>query len=146
MNDRNNDGDKIEFQDKFVIILGKTGSYNKQNRVRSLYEDWLYDKARNIFDEKIKHFSSVVGVTPKKLVLKKLKNRWGSLAKNKTMNLNLNLIKAPEDVIDYIIIHELCHFKIKGHSHKFWTYVHNFVPDYEDQINWLAINGSNMLE
>jgi len=69
----------------------------------------------------------------------------GSLTKNETINLNLNLMKAPEHVIDYIIIHELSHFKIKGHSHKFWTYVHNFVPDYEDQINWLAINASNIL-
>ena len=74
-----------------------------------------------------------------------LKNRWGSLAKNKTINLNQNLLKAPEEVIDYIIIHELCHFKIKGHSHKFWDYLHKFVPDYEDHINWHAINGSNML-
>ena len=71
--------------------------------------------------------------------------RFRSLAKNKTINLNQNLLKAPEEVIDYIIIHELCHLKIKGHSHKFWDYLHKFVPDYEDHINWLAINGSNML-
>lgn len=56
-----------------------------------------------------------------------------------------NLMKAPEKVIDYIIIHELSHFKIKGHSHKFWDYLHKFLPDYEDQINWLSINGSNIL-
>src|SRR5215207_8547712 len=42
-----------------------------------------------------------------------LRNRWGSLTKNGVVNLNLNLMKAPEDVIDYVVLHELCHLKIK---------------------------------
>ena len=43
----------------------------------------------------------------------------------------MNLIKTPEKIIDYIIIHELCHLKIEGHSHNFWNLLHKFVPDYE---------------
>jgi predicted metal-dependent hydrolase len=90
-------------------------------------------------------FSKILKVNPKKINIKNLKNRWGSITKERQINLNLNLIKAPEDVIDYIIIHELCHFKVKGHSHKFWTYLHKYIPNYEDKVNWLAINGSNIL-
>jgi predicted metal-dependent hydrolase len=90
-------------------------------------------------------FSRTLEVNPKEISVKKLKNRWGSLTKDKSIILNLNLMKAPENVIEYIIIHELCHFKIKGHSHKFWRYLRSVVPNYQDHINWLAVNGSNML-
>ena len=68
---------------------------------------------------------------PQTIVLKNLKNRWGSVTKIDTINLNRNLIKAPEDIIDYIIIHELCHLKIHGHYHNFWSFLKQFVPDYQ---------------
>ena len=45
------------------------------------------------------------------------------MTKQGSINLNINLLKAPEDIIDYIILHELCHFKIKEHSHHYWDYV-----------------------
>ena len=54
-------------------------------------------------------------------------------------------MKAPKDVIDYIIIHELCHFKIKGHSHKFWSYLHRYVPNYQDKIEWLNVNAKYLI-
>ena len=67
------------------------------------------------------------------------------MTKNKTINLNVNLMKAPEDIIDYIIIHELCHFKIEGHSYLFWDYLTQFVPEYKQKIEWLRINTNNIL-
>jgi predicted metal-dependent hydrolase len=80
---------------------------------------------------------------------KKSKNRWGSLTNRGEINLNLNLIKAPEDIIDYIIdyiiLHELCHLKIKDHSHHYWDMLHKFMPNYHDKVEWLKINGSNLL-
>jgi predicted metal-dependent hydrolase len=144
----NNDDDKIEFNGRFIVRFGfqKDSDESKYNsRIKSLYEDWLADRSEEMFKNKVIEFSKILKVTPRKIIVKNLKNRWGSLTKNKTINLNLNLMKAPEDVIDYIIIHELCHFKIKGHSHKFWSYLHRYVPNYHDKIDWLAINGSNIL-
>jgi predicted metal-dependent hydrolase len=69
-----------------------------------------------------------VEATPINIVIKLLKNRWGSLTKEGNIHLNFNLLKAPEDVIDYIIIHELCHLKIKGHSHNFWNTSNSLFP------------------
>ncbi len=54
-------------------------------------------------------------------------------------------MKAPEDIIDYIIIHELCHFNVKGHSYLFWNYLKQFVPDYKQKIDWLSRNSANLL-
>ena len=74
-----------------------------------------------------------------------LRNRWGSLTKNGVVNLNLNLMKAPEDVIDYVVLHELCHLKIKEHSHHYWDMLHKYMPNYNDKIEWLKANGNNLL-
>ena len=64
---------------------------------------------------------------------------WGSLTKSGVFNLNLNLIKAPENVIDYIILHELCHLKIKEYSHHYWDLLHKYMPNYHDKIDaWTA--------
>ncbi|MGI8833569.1 MAG: YgjP-like metallopeptidase domain-containing protein [Nitrososphaeraceae archaeon] len=61
------------------------------------------------------------------------------------LNLNLNLIKAPGDVIDYIILHELCHLRIKEHSHHYWDMLHEFMANYYNKIQWLKVNGANLL-
>jgi predicted metal-dependent hydrolase len=138
---------RIELEeDKFLVILNlKTSSQKSDvsdvNKVKSLYNDWLYHQARKIFEDKVKNFSDLIDVRPKKIVLKNLKNRWGSVTKHGTVNLNYNLAKAPEDVIDYIIIHELCHFHIKEHSHHFWSLLKKYMSDYKTRIDWLEVNG-----
>ncbi|HKG87188.1 MAG TPA: M48 family metallopeptidase [Nitrososphaeraceae archaeon] len=57
----------------------------------------------------------------------------------------LNLIKAPENIIDYIILHELCHLKIKEHSHHYWDLLHKYMPNYYDKVEWLKVNGNNLI-
>ncbi|HET9773526.1 MAG TPA: M48 family metallopeptidase [Nitrososphaeraceae archaeon] len=89
-------------------------------------------------------FSKIVEVTPKDLI-KKLKNRWASITKKGTINSNRNLLKAPHDIVDYVIKHELCHLKIQGHSYSFWRFLKLFEPDYKKKIKWLEINGKNIL-
>ena len=71
----------------------------------------------------------------------------GSLSKNGPINLNVNLVKAPEEIeeiIDYIIIHELCHFIIKGHSYHFWDYLKQFVPDDPQKVKRLEANSNSL--
>ena len=113
--------------------------------IKKLHENWLYHKAELIFRDKINTLSKMIGIKTNKVVIKNLKNRWASITKNNDINLNVNLIKAPPDVIDYIIIHEFCHFKIKGHSHNFWNLLRRYFPDYPKLIEWLSINGNNLL-
>jgi len=117
-----------------------------KNKIRYLYNKWLNQKAKEIFIIKINKYSKTIRVhSPQTIVLKNLKNRWGSVTKKDTINLNRNLIKAPDDIIDYIIIHELCHLKIQGHSHHFWSYLKQFVPDYQNKIDWLHRNSESLI-
>ena len=113
--------------------------------LQKLYENWLRENSQGIFEDKVNKYSKKLGVLTNQIVIKNLKNRWGSLTKNGVLNLNLNLIKAPENVIDYIILHELCHLKIKEHSHHYWAMLHKYMPNYHDNVEWLKANGSNLL-
>ena len=90
-------------------------------------------------------FSKIIIVNPSQIIVKNLKNRWGSATEKGIINLNMNLIKAPEGIIDYIIIHELCHFIIKEHSHLFWSLLKKYVVNYKSKIEWLEVNGKHMI-
>jgi predicted metal-dependent hydrolase len=98
-----------------------------------------------MYKQKTKVYSTELGIQPPQVIIKNLKNRWGSATKDNVINLNVNLLKAPESVIEYIILHELCHLKIKEHSHHFWDMLHKFKSDYKDQVEWLRINGSRLV-
>ena len=148
-----NDNEKAELNDNKLLFYLKdvenyqdTNDESIKNKIKELYENWLYEQAKIIFKEKINKFSKMIEVNPKDWQIKKLKNRWGSVTKSKKIVLNVNLIKTPENIIDYIIIHELCHLKIEGHSHNFWNLLHKFVPNYEDEIKWLELNSKNILQ
>ncbi len=149
--------DKIEFIDnKFIVNSTKDENYNlnpstlsesitQKERLKQLYHNWLVNEANRIFTEKVNHYSRILDTKPQGIVIKNLKNRWGSLTRKHFLHLNFNLIKAPHDIIDYIIIHELVHITIKGHSYLFWSYLRQFVPDYEKKIKWLQSNADNLI-
>ena len=128
----------------FIIkILGVKS--NTDNLTR-LYERWLVDNTLPTLKNMIDRYSHELNVKLQKIAIKKLKNRWGSLTKDgKTMSVNINLFKTPNDVIEYVVLHELCHLKIKEHSHHYWDLVRKFMPNYEEKIKWLEINGSNLI-
>ena len=129
--------------EKFLVKVKSVDT--SSNFLKRLYESWIAEKAHSVFDAKVKKYSKRLKVKVKRIVTKDLKNRWGSLTKDDVINFNLNLLKAPEAVIDYIILHELCHLKIKEHSHHYWDLVHRFMPNYQDRIEWLKSNGDNLL-
>ena len=141
------DDDEFMFVDGiFIVKLNKVqNNNNENNRIKLLYEKWLKQKCTQVFESKLNQFSKKLGATPNNYTIKNLKNRWGSLTKKGTIVLNINLIKAPERIIDYIIIHELCHLIIEGHSHKFWSLLHKYIPDYQDKIEWLNTNSEKLL-
>jgi predicted metal-dependent hydrolase len=127
---------------EFVAIL-RSSSKNSERLIKNLYESWLLDNAQIILKEKVEKCSQETGMGVERINIKKLRKRWGSLTKDKkTINLNVHLLKAPDDVIDYIILHELCHVKINDHSHHYWDLVRRYMPNYQEKIDWLNANTS----
>lgn len=118
-----------------------------QNNITNMYKKWLRQKSENIFPVKVTEYSKRLGIQrPRTIITKNMRNRWGSVTKDGVLNLNLNLLKAPNKVIDYIIIHELCHFTIRKHSHHFWDLLGRSMPRYKDSIVWLENNASILIE
>jgi predicted metal-dependent hydrolase len=113
--------------------------------IEQLYDDWLMNNAQSTFTHKVEEYSKKLGVKPEKIIIKDLKNRWGSMTTEGSLNMNVNLLKAPGDIVDYIILHEICHLKIKEHSHHYWDLVHKHMPDYQEKTGWLKVNGTVLI-
>ena len=64
----------------------------------------------------------------------------------KRWHLSRQKIERPEEVIDYVILHELCHLKVKEHSHHYWDYVRRYMPNYQEKIEWLKISGNHLIQ
>lgn len=128
---------------KFIVYLKK--NYSKL-QIKKLYDNWIFEKASKYLILRTKKISSKIGIKPSKIEVKSLKNRWGSVTEQGVLNLNSNLLKTPIAVTDYVIIHELCHFKINDHSERFWKYVGTFDLNYDYHKNWLDDHSKWVIE
>jgi predicted metal-dependent hydrolase len=115
--------------------------YTTRRNVKRIYEQWLSDMAYPIITPLIVKYSKLLNVSPKKILLKKLKSRWGSATYRNMINLNIHLLKAPLDVIEYVVLHELSHLVERNHSKRFWKIVSDNMCDYKIKIKWLKVNG-----
>lgn len=116
--------------------------YRQKQHAKHLYKTTLKD---SYLEKRILKLSSKIGIVPTKIIVKPLKNRWGSTTKGGVITINSHLLKTPKKIIDYILIHELCHLKISGHSRKFWNFLAKFEPNYKEKICWLEQN-SDLVE
>lgn len=77
-------------------------------------------------------YSRLIGVHPNKISIKQLKYAWGSCTSNRNISINYELIKYEEYIIEYVIVHELCHLRYMNHSKKFWELVEEYIPNYKE--------------
>lgn len=103
-------------------------------KVKEMLSLWYSKKANQIFSKRYEvccNKIKLLGIKPAPLTIRALKTRWGSCTKSGRIILNVELIKAPTECIDYVIMHELCHLKEHNHSQKFWILLGKVLPDYE---------------
>lgn len=82
---------------------------------------------------------------PSKIVIKGQRSRWGSCSsRTRRITLNWRLAKAPVEIIDYVIIHELGHLKHPNHSREFWQFVAGYAPEYKKHRKWLRLRGKEL--
>ncbi len=105
---------------------------------------WMIDKAEELINKRTVEYSEIIGVKYNNIRIKNTKTRWGSCSSKGNLNFNFRIIMAPQAVMDYIIVHELCHLKHLNHSKKFWSAVALYMPDYENHKEWLKVNGMKL--
>jgi predicted metal-dependent hydrolase len=84
-------------------------------------------------------------VTYGRITVRNQRTRWGSCSSKGNLNFNCLLMLAPPDILDYVVVHELCHRKEMNHSPKFWAEVAKVIPDYKERQKWLRTEGSNIM-
>jgi predicted metal-dependent hydrolase len=105
---------------------------------------WYREQAAEKVGGRIRWFAPQIGVAPKQVQIRDQKKRWGSCTSAGRLYINWRCILAPEPVLDYIVVHELCHLLVMNHSPRFWANVKTVLPDFETRRKWLRTNGINL--
>lgn len=101
--------------------------------------------ASGFFSERVAHWSGRMELKPGRLRVKGMSSLWGSCSPKGDMCLNEGLSKAPIEVLDYVVVHELAHLKWRGHGRRFWDLVERFCPEHRRHRRWLRKNGQELL-
>jgi len=124
---------------------GFTLSHTAQKRGESTFIRWYKERAYDVISGRVAQYAKQYDFTPKEVKITSAKTRWGSCSPNGTLNFTWRLVMAPLDVIDYVVVHELVHLRVKNHSSKFWKAVEVIYPDYKKKRKWLRENGEKLI-
>ena len=108
-------------------------------------EKELRERAKSVLAQRTAYFARQVGVTYGRITVRDQKTRWGSCSQTGNLNFNFRLILAPPEVLDYVVVHELCHRRQMNHSTQFWQEVAQVLPDYRKRKAWLTENGWRLM-
>ena len=97
----------------------------------------LADQALKVIPERVAYYAPKVGVTYGNITIRNQKSRWGSCSAKGNLNFNWKLALMPDEILDYVVVHELAHRMEMNHSDKFWKIVENVLPDYRERRKWL---------
>ena len=106
----------------------------------------LADRAVAYIPDRVAHFAPLVGVTYGRITIRNQRTRWGSCSSKGNLNFNCLLMLTPPEVIDYVVVHELCHRRQMNHSQRFWNEVARVLPDYAQQEKWLKTHGNEIMK
>jgi predicted metal-dependent hydrolase len=113
--------------------------------VEPLLKQWYRQRAQQLLVAKTALWSIQIAVEPQRITIKEQKTRWGSCSSKSNINYNWRIVMAPPEVIDYLVIHELCHLRVPNHSPLFWQEVARFSPHFKQHRTWLKDNGPTIM-
>ena len=105
----------------------------------------LKKEARNHLASLTEYWAEKIGVSYGRISIRGQKTRWGSCSSKGNLNYNYLLMLCPDDVIEYVVIHELCHRVYMNHSKRFWEKIEEFCPNYRQARKWLKQNGNSLI-
>ncbi|TKB46897.1 M48 family metallopeptidase [Thalassotalea mangrovi] len=118
----------------------------KQHMLSRYFDEFCQCRAMPRFATRLQHWQQVTGLTAQSLKVRYYKSRWGSCDNRARLTLNNRLVLAPDSVLDYVIVHELCHIKHANHSPDFWSLVEHFYPQFQEPRRWLRQHQANLLQ
>lgn len=123
--------------------LIETGDLNEEELKLKL-KKFYFSSCKKLIGERISRYQAQLKVKPKSIDIVESRTKWGSCSADKKLTFNYRLAMAPVEVIDYVIIHELCHLLHMNHDRSFWRRVGSIMPDYKEKEEYLARYGRAM--
>ena len=105
----------------------------------------LAERARLVIPQRVAYYAPQVGVTYGRITIRRQRSRWGSCSVKGNLNFNCLLMLAPPEVLDSVVVHELCHLKEMNHSKRFYAEVLRVFPEYYRWHSWLESNGDELM-
>lgn len=109
--------------------------------IQPLFINFYHMKAEKVIRQRARKYLVYFEEKPSLIKIQPLKNKWGNCSKTNQLRFNWRVVMAKMSIIDYVIVHELCHMKHKNHSKAFWNDVQKILPDYEERKEWLRVHG-----
>jgi len=123
----------VRLTDGRLLISLKSGG-----NTAPLLEKWFREQAKLVFTQKADTFKVIMGLRYNAIFIRGQRTRWGSCSPLGNITLNWKLLMAPQEIVDYVIIHELAHRKYMNHSKKFWQFVERYCPRWKEYRKWLV--------
>jgi len=128
-----------------ATINSALSKHKQVDGVRSALVKWYKKHAIAKLNERVSIYARKIGISRPIVMARDQEKRWGSCSKTGVLRFNWRIIMAPVTIVDYVIVHELCHLKYSNHSIKFWENVRAVIPNYEERRNRLRLMGPSFL-
>ncbi|MBA4349104.1 MAG: M48 family peptidase [Thermodesulfovibrio sp.] len=130
----------------YVEINNKFSGRVASKIVKENLLEWYIERAKEKINERVQRYSKLIGIIPQKIIIRNQEKRWGSCSHSGVLRFNWKAIMAPLSVLDYVIVHELCHLIHQNHSPDFWGKVESIISSYKDKRSWLKENSFLLAE
>lgn len=111
---------------------------------KTAFRDYYIARGSERIRQRVNYYAPKVGVAPRDLAIRELGNRWASCSPSGNLAFHWKCMMAPQTIIDYIVVHELCHFHHLDHTDAFWNEVDKVMPAYGERKEWLKRNGAGL--
>lgn len=111
---------------------------------QTAFQDYYTARGMDRIPKRVEYFAAKVGVKPAKSAVRDLGNRWASCSPKGNLAFHWKCMMAPLTIIDYIVVHELCHLHHLDHTEAFWNEVDKVLPNYRERKEWLRIHGASL--
>jgi predicted metal-dependent hydrolase len=120
------------------------GLANADGDFRPVVEAWLQKVAAVELTRRVHELAAAHQSPVRRITIRDQRSRWGSCSPHGTISLNWRLVQLPDEVRDYVILHELMHMREMNHSRRFWAHVAAVCPSYEEHERWLKQHGASL--
>jgi predicted metal-dependent hydrolase len=139
--DNNIEQDYVVFEGEKLLIYLKV---LEDEKMKQALKRFYYQQCKALVEKSVSFYQSNFKTKPRSIRISDSKTTWGTCDSKQQLTFNWRLAMAPQEVIDYVVVHEMCHMVHLNHDRSFWRLVGKIMPDYKEKESWLTLSGWKM--